>query len=140
MWRGGRRGTPVADIAAALQPEGGPGSRFGHRDHLRLGWAVLTTYGPADGEEAVCTLVAIAARTNGFADRYHETVTRFWCRQMAPRLGAPEEAFDDFYDRNPALWDQGLVRRHYSPELLATPAAAAGWVDPDLEPLPGSTC
>ena len=127
----------MADVIAALEPENGPGSHFGHRDHLRLGWSVLVTYGAEAGEEAVCTLIRIAANANGFAERYHETMTRFWCRQMAPLLGGPDEAFDQFYDRNLVLHDKRLVARFYSPELITSPEAIAGWVEPDLTPLPG---
>jgi hypothetical protein len=48
-----------------------------------------------------------------------------------PRLG-----FDEFLERFPALLDRRLLARHFSPELPATPAARATWVDPDLRPLP----
>ena len=127
----------MADVVAALQPEKGPGSHFGHRDHLRLGWSVLVTYGIDAGEETVCAVIRIAADANGFGDRYHETMTRFWCRQMAPVLGDPDETFDEFYERNSRLHDKRLVARHYSAEVLDSRAARQGWVEPDLAPMGG---
>jgi hypothetical protein len=54
--------------------------------------------------------------------------------ELQPRL-----TFDEFLERFPGLLDGGLVERHFSAELLATPAARATWVDPDLRPLPAHT-
>ena len=49
---------------------------------------------------------------------------------------APALGFDEFVDRFPGLLDSGLLKHHYSRELLAAPAAREGSVAPDLRPLP----
>ena len=43
---------------------------------------------------------------------------------------------DEFLERFPGLLDGGLITRHFSAELLATPAARATRVAPDLHLLP----
>ena len=44
--------------------------------------------------------------------------------------------FNDFVQANPDLASDfpSLIRRHYSPELLATPEAKYGYVEPDIQP------
>jgi hypothetical protein len=44
--------------------------------------------------------------------------------------------FEDFAARHPALLDKRLLTQHYSPAVLASAAARAGWVDPDRLPFP----
>lgn len=124
----------AGDVVAALVPDLAPGQTFGHREHLRLAWTALVAYGSTDGEETVCTLVRLAISAVGAADRYHETTTRFWCRQIANHLGEDED-FDAFHRRTPHLHDKRLVKQYYSQALLDTPDAFSGWVEPDLLPL-----
>jgi hypothetical protein len=45
-------------------------------------------------------------------------------------------AFEDLLARRPELLDRRLLERHYSPELLSEPRAAAVVVPPDRAPLP----
>jgi hypothetical protein len=44
--------------------------------------------------------------------------------------------FAAFAARHPALLDKRLLSRHYASATLASPAARAGWVPPDLAAFP----
>jgi hypothetical protein len=48
----------------------------------------------------------------------------------------PCEDFEALLCLHPALLDKALPRRHYSAERLDSGTARAGWVEPDLAPLP----
>ena len=69
---------------------------------------------------------------------YHETLTRFYTWAVAREvraapaglgLGALATRVVE------ALTDRNVPLRHYSRERLMSPAARAGWVEPDLAPL-----
>jgi len=61
-----------------------------------------------------------------------------WTEIVAHHVSAdPSVAdFGTFADRNPALLDKRLLARHYTPAVLASPAARAGWVSPDRAAFP----
>jgi hypothetical protein len=65
-------------------------------------------------------------------------MTRAWAERMQVALDETPElgSFDAFLAAHPELLDSGMLGRHYKKETLASPAAKAGWVPPDLEPLP----
>jgi hypothetical protein len=67
--------------------------------------------------------------------------------QRSLRLGRrdPHQAGDDAGEagevarraaREPHLLEQDLPFRHWSKGAIFSPAARAGWLDPDLKPLP----
>jgi hypothetical protein len=118
----------------ALLPDG-----FHHRDHLRLAWLSLERKGAA--EEAL-PLVEHAiqgfARAHGAERKYHRTLTEFWVRLVEHCRSARSgiRSFDDFLDAFPLLLEPGLADRHWSGTELWSEAARAGWVEPDLVPLP----
>jgi len=62
--------------------------------------------------------------------KYNETLTWFWLKAVNAHEGDLAALL-----RTP-LADTNLPMRHWSPELLWSDAARAGWVDPDLRPLP----
>jgi len=77
------------------------------------------------------------ARLHGAEDRYHETITRAWLYFVAvhiQRWGA--DSFDVFIERNPDLLDRRLIEHFYSRELIFSQPARAGWMAPDIRPLP----
>jgi hypothetical protein len=43
---------------------------------------------------------------------------------------------DEFIERNPVMLDSGIMLTHYSAGLLFSPEARAGFVEPDLDPIP----
>jgi hypothetical protein len=71
---------------------------------------------------------------------YHETITRFYMRVICGYVAEEEaEVGDDWAARvNRLLARYGardLPLRHYSKDLLASPRARFGWVEPDLRPI-----
>ncbi len=110
--------------------------RFGHRQHINLAFiAARRCNNPAD---RMRDWIKQIAASHGAPQKYHETITIAWARVVAHHVAAdPAVAdFDAFIDRYPALLDKTLLSRHYSPELLSSPAARADWVAPNLAALP----
>jgi hypothetical protein len=70
---------------------------------------------------------------------YHETITRFYMH-VVRHFMEQEEGGGDWVERaNRLLRRYGhreLPLRHYSEGVLKSPEARAGWVGPDLLPLP----
>jgi hypothetical protein len=70
---------------------------------------------------------------------YHETITRFYIHVIG-RFVAEEPRTDGWGEWSDRLVERygarGLPRRYYSEERLWSPEARAGWVEPDLLPLP----
>jgi hypothetical protein len=78
---------------------------------------------------------------NTSSEGYHETITRFYLAVIGAFLasvdsGRPidelaQELIERFGDRN-------LPLRHYTRARLFSAGARLGWLEPDLEPLPGA--
>lgn len=116
-----------------------PNAGFHHRDHLRLAWLVVKRDGAEAGEQTVVNGIRHFAAAHGHAERYHDTLTRFWVRLIAhvARASAPaDEGFDALLAAHPGLLDVHLPLRHWSRDVLFDPAARAAWCPPDLVPLP----
>jgi len=115
-----------------------PNGAFHHQDHLRLAWLYVRRDGPEAGAREVIDGIRHFAVAHGAADRFHETLTRFWVHLVQHLVEAfpAVDRFDRLLARYPRLADKGLVFRHYRPETLASAAARTGWAPPDLLPLP----
>jgi hypothetical protein len=116
-----------AQFLAAVADGSLPASDFGHRQHLRLGWLHLQTASLEVAIERTCADITRFATHHGAHAKFHRTITEALLRLMAAR--GPNDA---------ALVDdaRGLLARHYSPTLLATPEARLRFQPPDLMPLP----
>lgn len=127
-----------AEFLAGVEATTYPGEKFGHREHLRLGWLCLRAHGFEAGLERIRTLVRTYAAALGAAQKFHETITRAWAERMQAALDETPEigSFEAFLAAHPELLDSKMLARHYRKETLDSPAARAGWVPPDLEPLP----
>jgi hypothetical protein len=118
----------------------GPAGEFGHREHLRLAWRELRAHDREVALSRIETAIRHVAEAHGAPRKYHRTMTEAWAALVGHHLAEePKLGFDEFLERFPGLLDGGLLERHFSAELLATPAARARWVDPDLRPLPAKT-
>jgi hypothetical protein len=116
--------------------------RFGHRQHVHLTWLAVRRYGTDAAIALVSDGIRRTARYAGAPQKYHATVSRAWVEIVAhhatDRATDPAgDDFDAFAERYPALLDKRLLTRHYRPSTLAGADARAGWVPPDLRPLPG---
>ena len=110
---------------------------FSHREHLELAWSHLSAYDEAEAQRVIKASIRHFASAHGAADKYHETITRFWVRMVALHHGASgADSFDEFLGGNPELLDGRLLTHHYSPELLDSPRARKQWVEPDRLDLP----
>jgi hypothetical protein len=127
-----------AEFLAAVEAATYPGEKFGHRAHLRLGWLCLRAHGFEVGLDRIRELVRRYATALGAPEKFHETMTRAWAEAMQAAIDETPElgTFDAFLVAHPGLLNSGLLERHYRKETLFSPAAKAGWVPPDLEPLP----
>src|SRR2546428_11028985 len=109
---------------AALESGWLPKRLMNHAAHLRL---ALIYRG--ERERAREVLLKYVDKVGAHV-KYSGTLTWFWRKAVT----APEGDLAALL-RTP-LADTNLPMRHWSPELLWSDAARAGWVDPDLRPLP----
>jgi hypothetical protein len=116
----------------------GRGEGFGHRQHVELTWRYLGLHDTADdAADAVAEAIRQVAAAHGQPGKFHETITRSWARCVAVhRERWPAATFGEFLERNPQLLDSNLLGHFYSPGLLGSREARAGWVSPDLRALP----
>jgi hypothetical protein len=112
--------------------------RFGHRQHIHLTWLTVRRYGTGTAITLVSDGIQRTARYAGAPQKYHATVSRAWVEVVGHHVAADNDDFDAFTIRYPALLDKRLLARHYRSSTLATDEARAGWVEPDLKPLPGN--
>lgn len=115
-----------------------PGN-FDHPAHVRLAYAYLCHHEP----EAACarmkgSLLQFLAHIGADPNKFHETMTRAWI--LAVRhfmdLTGPTACYAQFIEQAPDLLDPRIMLTHYSAETLFSDAARAGFVDPDIQPIP----
>ncbi len=130
-----------ADADFRRQFEGGDvaPADFDHRAHLRLAYIYLVE---STAEEACAAmrdaLFAFIQRNGIDPGKYHETITGAWImavRHFMQITGSCASA-DELIDRNPKMLDAKIMLSHYSAELLFSERARAGYVAPDIEPIP----
>jgi len=130
-------GGPEPDAGFLRAFDRGELEAFGHREHLRLAWALIARDGRDAAAPQIERRLRHLAAAHGMPERYHSTLTLFWVRLVGHVAGRrPAATFAEFAEAEPWLLDTGLVRRHYSRELLASTRARAGWVAPDLIAMP----
>jgi hypothetical protein len=115
-----------------------PASNFHHREHLRMTWLYLRRDGLAAGGHNMADGIRRLSRSHGHADRYHETITRFWIHVvfLGMHEGPEASTSDDFVDQHPHILDKHLMGAHYSTAALHSHAARTDFVEPDLRRLP----
>jgi hypothetical protein len=122
-----------------------PKSQWTHEAHLRVGlWHSL--HHPRDTalnllRDRIRAYNVATGVENTSSEGYHETITRFYLAVIGAFLasvdsGRPidelaQELIERFGDRN-------LPLRHYTRARLFSAGARLGWLEPDLEPLPGA--
>lgn len=131
-------GVTDADFLAAVEAATWPGEVFRHREHVRLAWLCLRERGFDAGLERVRGLIQRYAAALGATGKYHETLTRAWVELVQSALESTPAAasFDAFLAERPELRDAKLLERYYRKETLDSATARAGWVAPDVTPLP----
>jgi hypothetical protein len=110
---------------------------FHHRDHLRLAWVQIRRLGLERASDAVTGGIRHFAAEHGSADRYHDTLTRFWLKVVNLGLRRhPDLTFDELLAAEPHLLDKSLPFKHWSRAMMASDSAKRQWVEPDLRPIP----
>jgi hypothetical protein len=110
-----------------------------HRAHLRLAFIHLSLY-PFDVALATLRrrLQRFLAHHGAPHSAYHETLTHAWLLAVRHFMQATPSATssEKFLLRCPRLLDKKIMATHYTETLLMSPAARAGFVEPDREPIP----
>jgi hypothetical protein len=125
-------------LAAFLDASIAP-SDFDHRGHLRAAWLLLQRRALPQAVAETCEAIRRLATHLGAPQKYNCILTTALVRLMAHAVGAtPGLDWEAFLAANPEFVRdaRGVLARHYSPEWLDSPAARAGFVLPDREPLP----
>ena len=120
-----------------------PHVRWTHRAHLTVALWYSTHHPPDCALNLMRVGIHRLNAAHGLVPTptrgYHETMTRLYMRVVG-RFVREEMPEGDWATRANLLFDRhgarNLPLRYYSQELLMSPAARAGWVPPDREPLP----
>ncbi|MEO7168079.1 MAG: hypothetical protein ABI787_05305 [Spartobacteria bacterium] len=113
-----------------------------HRAHLRLAFIYLRLHPFGVALELLRSrLQKFLAHHGASASVYHETMTRAWLLAVRYFLAARPSVRSsaEFLRRCPVLLDKNIMATHYSPEHMMSPAARAGFLEPDLDPIPGQS-
>ncbi len=115
-----------------------PSDAFRHRGHLRLAWLVLNQHTRDEAATIIVREIQRFATGQGAASRYHDTLTRFWVRLVSHAMNNAKDAksIDELLEKFPLLLDKNLQYRHWREGTFNSDEARAGWVEPDLVPLP----
>lgn len=134
---------PLDVLVSAFQKRTLPKADWTHEAHVRVGLWYLLRHGEAEAFELLRAGISSLNDSHGTPNSdhsgYHETITWAFLRLLADvrRQQPPSLPDDALADRAvAALSDRGLLHRHYSPELLATPQARRTVVAPDRVALP----
>ena len=108
------------------------GRTFRHRDHLRMGFALLRRGSFTEAAAAYsAALKSIAARA-GAPDAYHDTITVGFLALLAERIATDEYSdFEQFFAANADLADRQILRRWYRPERLVSSLARRTFILPE---------
>lgn len=116
-------------------------AEFDHRAHVRLAYVYLAEHDTDTAFQRMRdALRGFLAHRDNDPSKYHDTLTRAWImavRHFMDRTPSASSA-DAFIDQNPKLLDAGIMMTHYSAEVLFSPEARAGFVEPDLDSIPES--
>jgi len=126
------------DFVTAFLSGSLPKSQFHHRDHLRLTWVLVRLTGEEQAMKRVTSGIRYFATQHGQAEKYHETMTRFWVLLVGHMVAARPDltTFDEFLAAFPMLLDKDLPYHHWRRETMLSPDARAHWVEPDILALP----
>ena len=140
-----RASTEDERFRAAFEKLQVPPAEFDHAAHVRLAYVYLCE----DSIEGAVVkmkraLLSYLAHLGADPIKYHETMTRAWVMAVDHfmRRSAACAAYADLVSINPELLDSRIMLTHYSADLLFSPAARRGYVEPDLQSIPprdGST-
>jgi hypothetical protein len=126
----------LADLLAGFETCTWPFERWTHRAHLAVATAYLLRYPLSEATDRARAGIKKYNAVRGSGTGYHETITVLFMRLVARELRVARPAdvaafVNDLADRFRV--DALLV--YYSRDRLFSPAAGAGFAEPDLRPL-----
>jgi hypothetical protein len=107
---------------------------FHHADHVRVAFAYLNRYPPAEALARFSTGLKHLAALDGKANLYHETVTWAYLCLIRQRMAdRGPQTWEAFAQANPDLlrWKDGILRRYYRQETLESERAQKVFLFPD---------
>jgi hypothetical protein len=106
---------------------------FSHVEHVRMAFQVLGRYDFAEAAFRFSRALRIITRSAGKPEIFHQTLTIAFLALIAERMHARAYSdFDAFAAANQDLMSRSALARWYSPQRLASDAARATFVLPDL--------
>lgn len=114
-------------------------AQFNHEAHLRLAYVCLVDDGLAGAQARMRAALTAFLRAHALPPgKFHETLTRAWLLAVRHFMGkGPSASFAEFLSNSQPLLDSRAMLTHYSPDRLFSPQARAGFVEPDLQAIPG---
>lgn len=127
----------VAEMVAQFEGCTLPYPRWTHRAHLGVALSYLAAHTFAAALARVRHHISLYNRTCGDPSGYHDTITVLFMRRAAQYLRERPGpiALATAVEELVVACDMRWPLRYYSPELLWSAAARAGWVEPDVRPL-----
>ena len=119
-----------------------PLEEWHHQQHLKVAYLYLRKHPFAEALALMRANIKAYNAAHHVPDTqlsgYHETMTQAWMRlvDFTLREYGPAENADDFCQRHPELSRKETMRLFYTRELFMSPEAKAGFIEPDLAPLP----
>lgn len=122
-----------------------PRARWTHLAHLAVGFWYLSHHAPADALKITRERIWLHNEGVGTANTdnggYHETITRGYLHGIADHLARHTDTplLDAFMllQTTPLAHSDWLLK-FYSRDRLFSVPARRGWIEPDLQPLPGN--
>ena len=112
-----------ARFLAALESCTLPPWVFTHRNHVRAAYLYLTRLPFGAAIDAMCATLRRYTAHLGAADKYHETITVAFVALVNAQRAQPQESWEEFVLRNPALLDAKLLGAYYGRETLGSDRA-----------------
>lgn len=110
---------------------------FRHRDHVRLGYELLSRYSLGEAIGRFSSGLRLLAAKAGRPDLYHETITVAFLALINERRVAGAAAnWPDFERHNRDLLDKRCLEKWYGAEQLRSDLARRAFCLPTLPPAP----
>jgi hypothetical protein len=107
---------------------------FHHTDHVHVVFAYLNKYPPAEALARFSSGLKQFAALHGKPSLYHETITWAYVCLIRQRMAdSATQTWEAFAQANPdlLLWKDGILRRYYREETLASERARGMFLFPD---------
>jgi len=127
---------------AAFEARAFPLEKWHHRDHIKIAYLYLLRHPLAEAIDKIRSGIQALNAQHKVPDAidrgYHETMTQAWMRLVHCTLSefGPAESADAFLDKHTQLLSKRALLLFYSRDRIMSAEAKAGFVEPDLTPLP----